>query len=151
MLRTAAFFPVWKFLKSADLALISVRRRTLLPEQMQIVREFISSENQWWEFARPSHSFCLRDKPAPEGRVDWKEFDREVIGGSYTNHHGAGPETTITLATGAAEHPVLAGIDVVKINCYGIAVQSQSAAVNGITIVDRDDSKCGLRADRMVE
>jgi type 1 glutamine amidotransferase len=44
--------------------------------------------------------------------VDWIEFDRDVIGGSYTNHHGDGPHTMITLAPQAAEHPILAGVDV---------------------------------------
>ena len=64
---------------------------------------------------------CIRDrdKPAPDGRVDWQEFDRDVIGGRYTNHHGAGPETTITLAANAAEHPVLAAINVAELKGTG--------------------------------
>jgi len=114
-----SILPGLEVLKSADLAFISVRRRTLLPDQLQTIRDFIASGKPVIGIRTASHAFCLRDKPAPDGRVDWLEFDRNVIGGSYTNHHGAGPETTITPATGAAEHPVLAGIDVAKITGMG--------------------------------
>ena len=45
-----------------------------------------------------SHAFCLREKPAPEGLADWPEFDKQVFGGNYSNHHKAGPKTAITVA-----------------------------------------------------
>ena len=107
-----SILPGLDVLKSADIALFSVRRRTLLPEQMTIVREFIAAGKPVVGIRTANHSFCLRDKPAPEGRADWKEFDKDVIGGSYTNHHGAGPETTITVAEGAAlDTGVLAGVN----------------------------------------
>ena len=107
-----SILPGLDVLKSADIALFSVRRRTLLPEQMTIVREFIAAGKPVVGIRTANHSFCLRDKPAPEGRTDWKEFDKEVIGGSYTNHHGAGPETAITVAEGAAvDAGILAGVN----------------------------------------
>jgi nicotinamidase-related amidase/type 1 glutamine amidotransferase len=102
-------------LKSADLALISVRRRTLLPEQMQLIRDFVASGKPIVGIRTASHAFCLRNKPAPDDRADWPEFDRDVIGGSYTSHHGAGPETTVTLATSNEQHPILHGVNVTEL------------------------------------
>jgi hypothetical protein len=99
--KDGSVLPGLEVLKSADIALISIRRRTLLPEQMAIVREFIAAGKPIVGIRTASHAFCLRDKPAPEGRVDWLEFDKDVIGGSYTNHYGAGPETTVSLPEGA--------------------------------------------------
>ena len=106
-------------LNSADLALISIRRRTLMPDQLQLIRDFVASGKPVAGIRTASHAFCLRDKPAPEGHVDWTEFDRNVIGGSYTNHHGDGPDTTIHTAPQAAQHPILAGVDVTQIQGKG--------------------------------
>ena len=114
-----SILPGLEVLKSADLAFISVRRRTLLPDQLQIIRDFIALGKPVIGIRTASHAFCLRDKPAPDGRVDWQEFDRDVIGGSYTNHHGDGPETTITPAAGVTKHPVLADIDVAELRGVG--------------------------------
>ena len=116
--------PGLEVLKSADLALISVRRRTLLPEQLLLIRDFIGSGKPVIGIRTASHAFCLRNQPAPDGRTDWPEFDRDVIGGSYSGHHGAGPETTIAVATGHTEHPVLNGIDVMELKGRGSLYKS---------------------------
>lgn len=111
--------PGLNVLNSADLALISVRRRTLKPEQLQMVRDFVASGKPVIGIRTASHAFCLRDKPAPEGLADWPEFDRDVIGGSYTNHHGAGPETVIQQVSQAGDHPILAGINLTNLHGKG--------------------------------
>ena len=114
-----SILPGLDVLKSADLALISVRRRTLLPDQLKQIQEFIGSGKPLIGIRTASHAFCLRDKPAPDGRADWVEFDRDVIGGSYTNHHGEGPETSITVASNSAEHPLLMGINLADLKGKG--------------------------------
>lgn len=116
--------PGLEVLKTADLAVISVRRRTLLPDQMQLIREFIDSGKPVIGIRTASHAFCLRNKPAPDDRADWPEFDRDVIGGSYTSHHGAGPETTIRLAAGNEEHPILHGIRMSELRGCGSLYKS---------------------------
>ncbi len=116
--------PGLEVLKSADLAVISVRRRTLLPDQMQLIREFIDSGKPVIGIRTASHAFCLRNKPAPDDRADWPEFDRDVIGGSYTSHHGAGPKTSISLAAGNEEHPILHGINVTELRGCGSLYKS---------------------------
>jgi len=103
-------------LKSADLMLVSLRRRTLKPDQLQQIRDFIAAGKPVVGIRTSSHAFCLRDKPAPEGRSDWPEFDRDVIGGSYTNHHGNGPLTRVTLASESPFHSsLLEGVDVANL------------------------------------
>ena len=112
--------PGLEVLKSADLALISVRRRTLSPEQLMIVRDFIASGKPVIGMRTANHSFCLRNAEVPAGRGDWPEFDRDVIGGSYTNHHGDGPETTVTLSDGTSEgNPLLAGLNLTELKGRG--------------------------------
>ena len=45
-------------------------------------------------------------------------------GGHYTNHHGAGPETTIQLAPGiTSEHPLLRNVDVASLRGKGSLYQ----------------------------
>lgn len=112
--------PGLEVLKTADIALISVRRRTLRPESLQIIRDYVASGKPVIGIRTASHAFCLRDKPAPEGAADWPEFDREVIGGSYTNHWGEGPHTKVSLAEGAdRSHPILADIDLSQLSGNG--------------------------------
>ena len=97
--KDGSVLPGLEALKPADLAFISIRRRTLTPEQLTIVKNFVASGKPVVGIRTASHAFCLRNGELPEGRAAWPEFDRDVIGGSYTNHHGEGPETTVTLTT----------------------------------------------------
>jgi nicotinamidase-related amidase len=101
--KDGSILPGLEVLRSADIALFSLRRRTLTADQLAIVKDFIAAGRPLIGIRTANHSFCLRDKPAPEGRVDWREFDRDVIGGSYSNHHGVGPQTTITIADSVPE------------------------------------------------
>ena len=41
----------------------------------------------------------------------WLEFDREVLGGNYQNHHAVGPVTKIDVLGDARKHPILAGVE----------------------------------------
>jgi type 1 glutamine amidotransferase len=99
-------------LKDSDLLLLSARRRTLPPEQLQLIRDFVAAGKPVLGIRTANHAFHLRSKRPPEGRADWPTFDEEVIGGSYTNHRGAGPKTMITPAdSAAAGHPILNGVN----------------------------------------
>jgi type 1 glutamine amidotransferase len=62
-----------------------------------------------------SHAFATRDGQDPEGRASWPTFDREVLGGTYTGHHGNHPEngdppTLVWMTPENAQHPILTGI-----------------------------------------
>jgi nicotinamidase-related amidase len=115
-----SLLPGLDVLKSADLLLLSTRRRTPPPAQLQLVRDFIAAGKPVVGIRTASHPFHLRNQPAPAGRADWSDFDLQVNGGHYTNHYGAGPETTITLAAGVtSEHPLLQHVDTTRLRGKG--------------------------------
>jgi type 1 glutamine amidotransferase len=103
-------------LAEADLVLVSVRRRTPPQEQLDALRAYLAAGKPLVGIRTACHAFALRpkDKPAP-GRAQWPEFDPQVIGGHYTNHHGVGPKVAIARAPGALESPILRGVDVAKL------------------------------------
>ena len=47
---------------------------------------------------------------APEGHTQWPEFDRDILGGNYQNHHGNAKHPAISVAEGASGHPILTGV-----------------------------------------
>lgn len=87
---------------TADVVLLSVRRRTLAREQMQLVRDYVRGGMPIVGIRTANHAFCLRQGDPRPGYVQWKEFDADVFGGSYSNHHGNGPETELTEAPNKA-------------------------------------------------
>jgi type 1 glutamine amidotransferase len=103
--------PGLEVLKEADIALISVRRRVLPQEQMEIVRKFVASGKPLVGIRTASHAFALLPgQKLAAGLADWPGFDKEVLGGNYTGHHGAAYMTTVAIAAGAEKDPILAGV-----------------------------------------
>lgn len=103
--------PGLEVLQAADIALISVRRRTLKPDRLKIVQDFVAAGKPVIGIRTASHAFSLRKEAAPEGLAGWPEFDAEVFGGSYTNHYGNKLESTVHVVKDAATHPILRGIN----------------------------------------
>lgn len=103
--------PGLEVLKDADLLLISVRRRVLKPDQMEILRQFVASGRPVVGIRTASHSFAMsRGAPPPEGYVDWPEFDAQVFGGNYHGHHGNKLKAHVKISPGAEENPILRGV-----------------------------------------
>lgn len=90
-------------IKSADVLLVSVRRRTLPKEQLDMIRKYVGSGKPVIGIRTASHAFCLRNQDPPEGRAAWPEFDQVVFGGNYTNHHGNGLVTSVYLPDESSE------------------------------------------------
>ena len=111
--------PGLDILQSADLALISVRRRTLRPERLKIVKEFVAAGKPIIGIRTASHAFSLRNAPAPEGLADWPEFDAQAFGGHYTNHHGNKLTATVHVADEAADHAILRGVTRIPFSAGG--------------------------------
>lgn len=95
---------------TADVVLLSVRRRTLRPEQLRRIRKYVAAGKPVVAIRTANHAFCLRKADPPKGLAQWKEWDAEVIGGNYSNHHGNGPKTQVAAET--PDHPILKGVDV---------------------------------------
>jgi type 1 glutamine amidotransferase len=121
-------------LRSADLLFLSTRRRTPPSDQLNAVRAYLAAGNPLIGIRTACHAFALRptDPPAPPGHATWQEFDPEVLGGHYTNHHPAEPKTVIVAAPGAAKHPILKDVAVNLLIGNG-SLYKVSPLVNGTT------------------
>lgn len=90
-------------IRDADLLILYVRRRHLPESQLEAVRDHLNAGKPLIALRTSSHAF-----------ETWTEFDPEVLGGNYSGHHGnrppADPPTWIQVASGAADHPVVAGL-----------------------------------------
>ena len=96
-------------LVDANLAVVFARRRAFPAKQMQYLRDYLDSGKPLVALRTASHAFDTRGS-TPAGHVEWREFDRDVLGGNYSGHYGSGPQTTVTAATAAQDHPILAGV-----------------------------------------
>ncbi len=103
-------------LKDADLLVVSVRRRSPPREQLDAIRRHLEAGKSLIGIRTASHAFAVRgaDQEAlashPD-RAEWTEFDREVLGGNYTGHHGEGPSTNVLPAPDAPlDHPIRVGL-----------------------------------------
>lgn len=94
----------------ADIILISVRRRSPPKEQLEVIRKHILAGKPVVGIRTASHAFVMRNQTVPEGMADWPNWDEQVIGGSYTNHHGKEPTTTVVATAGQAANPILRGV-----------------------------------------
>lgn len=107
-------------LARADVLWVSARRRLPKTSQLEALRQFVLSGKPVVGIRTASHAFARRaGTPLPEGSGEWPEFDPLVLGGHYTNHHGAGPATVLSIAPTAEQHPVLRQIDVASLTGRG--------------------------------
>lgn len=104
-------------LKDADLLLVSVRRRTPPKEQLDAVRAYLAAGKPLIGIRTASHAFALRPKEtlANEKLANWQEFDPEVLGGNYGNHHRGEDKTIITVALSAESHTILKDIKIAEL------------------------------------
>lgn len=112
-------FPGLEVIKEADVLFISARRRPLIPEQMQLIKDYVASGKPVLGIRTASHAFHLRNKPAPEGLADWPEIDAVVFGGSYSNHHGHDKKSAVWPLAESKDHPILKGIPAAEFTGHG--------------------------------
>ncbi len=98
--------PGLEVLDQADGLIVSVRRHPLPPEDMQRVRAFVNSGRPVLGIRTASHAFQVREGIADPGLVEWPEWDHDVFGGHYTNHHRDDLLTNVERLAGAT-HPLL--------------------------------------------
>lgn len=100
----------WQELKTADLIFVSVRRRALPTEQLDLLKEKIQTGTPVVGIRTASHAFSLNGGTKPEGHQEWPEFDRVVLGGNYHMHHGnkkaTDPKTSVWIHGGAKNNPL---------------------------------------------
>lgn len=86
-------------LKNADLVVLYVRRMTLPEEELTVIKKYFEVGRPLVSLRTSSHAF-----------ENWKEFDREVLGGNYKNHHGNKLKTSVSIVPSAKESPLLKGV-----------------------------------------
>jgi type 1 glutamine amidotransferase len=105
----------------ADVLFVSVRRRSFPTAQLDAIRRHVASGKGVVGIRTASHAFALRgNTPPPEGHAVWPEFDAEVLGGHYVNHHKEGPKVRVENAE--TEHgapPLLDGIGTFPLSGVG--------------------------------
>jgi len=95
-------------LPQADALFLSLKRRSLSPEQMKLLTNFLASGKPVVGIRTASHAFGARK--IEDGRLAWDTFDREVFGGHYQNHYGKGPATVVNVPKAATAHPLVIGL-----------------------------------------
>src|SRR5262249_53768955 len=87
--RTPNQFPLIDTLDSADVLVLSVRRRTPPKEQLDVIRRYCAAGKPVVAVRTASHAFAPRGGEAvPDGHEKWIEFDTEVLGAKYGGHYG---------------------------------------------------------------
>jgi type 1 glutamine amidotransferase/nicotinamidase-related amidase len=123
--------------KSADLVLVSVRRRTPPKEQLDALRAHVAAGKPLVGLRTASHAWAVRnekDIPALEkqGLSVWQDFDPAVLGGSYKGHFGVGPKSVLSLPEGSAAHPILRGVKLEDFVGHG-SLYKNTPLVSGTT------------------
>jgi putative heme-binding domain-containing protein len=101
-------FPGIEALKSADLMFISIRRRALPKEQLDLVRAHVAAGKPVVGIRTASHAFDPQPSPSPDRA--WPAFDDEILGADYQGHYGKGPATIVTYIPETAGNPILNGV-----------------------------------------
>src|SRR5262249_35054298 len=112
LIETDAAKPIAGFAEAvaqADLIVLSARRRGLPAADLALFKKKLAEGTPLLAIRTSSHAFDPKGK-APKGFAEWPEFDAQVIGGSYGNHHKVGPITKVSVAPGADKHAILTGI-----------------------------------------
>lgn len=126
--------PGLEVLDEADVAVISVRRRTPRAEQLVRVRKYVQAGKPVVGIRTACHAFFIRNQAPPAGCAEWPEFDPQVFGGNYTGHHGNKLQPTIRIAEGAGENPLLSGIAKERFTSGG-SLYKVSPLVAGTTVL----------------
>ena len=108
-------------LKTADLLVLSVRRRLPPKDELDAVRAYLNAGHPLVAIRTACHAFSpslnatAANAPHEPARDSWVEFDPQVLGGHYIGHWGNTPKTSITVATRAESSTILNGVNVAQL------------------------------------
>jgi type 1 glutamine amidotransferase len=124
-------------LKSADLLVISVRRRTPKNAQLKAVRDYINSRRPVIGLRTASHAFD--QKPPSANHAAWPKFDDEIFGGDYQGHYGNkppnGPHTLIRASAKHKSHPILRGVPTDEFRVTSHLYRNRNLAASTTTLL----------------
>ncbi len=102
--------PGLDILDSADIAIWSIRRRTLPESQLNVFRRYLAAGKPLIALRTTSHGFATKSGDVEAGLAAWPQFDQEVLGHQYQGDHNNQTPTRIQAAEGVAGHPILHGV-----------------------------------------
>ncbi len=103
-----------KAMDGADLLVVSVRRRALSKENLDLIRKHLDRGNPLVGIRTTSHAFAPRGEDVSKGE-SWPEFDAEVLGGNYHTHHANGTKTVVHIPKSATVNPILTGVELAEL------------------------------------
>jgi type 1 glutamine amidotransferase len=92
-------------LDTCDVAIFFTRRLQVEGAALERVKKYASSGKPLIGIRTASHGF-----------QNYLQMDKEVLGGDYQGHYGAGPVCEVTLAAKGKGHPILTGVSAFKSN-----------------------------------
>jgi type 1 glutamine amidotransferase/nicotinamidase-related amidase len=98
-------------LEDADLAVVFVRRRALEQEKMNKIKAYVESGRPILCLRTTSHAFDANEEVA--GKVQWPEFDKEILGGNYQGQYDEQTsKTNVSIPTSpAVPNPIINGVN----------------------------------------
>jgi hypothetical protein len=98
-------------LETADVAILSVRRRPLVEADLKVIRKYVEAKKPLVAIRTSSHAFAPKaGEKLPEGVAAWLTFDQDVLGCKYTGHYSNKIKTTLTRPASANAHAALKDI-----------------------------------------
>jgi putative membrane-bound dehydrogenase-like protein len=97
--KTDEDLPGLEWLDKCDVAVFFTRRLKISGEQLDRVKKYATSGKPIVAIRTASHGF-----------QNWLDMDKEVLGGDYKNHYGAGSKCEVKITKEGDRHPVLAGV-----------------------------------------
>jgi putative membrane-bound dehydrogenase-like protein len=91
--------PGLESLDASDVLILFSRRLKLAGESLERVKKFCDAGKPVVGIRTASHAIQT-----------WLDLDKEILGGSYTNHYPKGPDCVVTLSDKAKGHPILEGV-----------------------------------------
>jgi type 1 glutamine amidotransferase len=83
-------------LDDASLVVLFVRRMTLPEDELNRIKKYLHAGKPLVALRTSSHAF-----------ENWKEFDRDVLGGNYGNHYGNQLKTSVSIIPTAKGSPLV--------------------------------------------
>lgn len=91
--------PGLTMLDSADLLVLSLRRRGIPLEEMEMLKEYVRKGKPLLAIRTATHGFAPNVK-LPAGFTEWKEFDKVVLGCNYQGHEVSNSLTQVLPVSG---------------------------------------------------
>lgn len=109
-------------LQDTDVLLVFTRRLNTTGKELDRFKAYCAAGGSIVGVRTASHAY-----------QNWLDFDKEVLGGDYHGHYGAGPIAHAEIDPNAKDHPILQGIS--NFDSYGSLYKNPSPAPDTTPLV----------------